>query len=709
MEYMRLGNLAEQSGITESEVVTFVSQVLDALEYLHSRTIVHRDLKPKNILVRDREPLYVKIADFGLAQSESVLRTYCGTQLYCAPEIGSGHYTDKVDIWSLGVIAYQYVYGLPEFPEAQGDWYQTLVDQVLDWESDELVDFLSSSMLKIDPGERLPARECRDKLEPMRQATEARKKECLELDVRSPTEPMSSASVLRYAWAARHGMPRAAVEETEEQFEESNSQEHIVSGTSKRRRIEKCSKEMPLDQRSRHQDSQANCISNSNTPNGKPACDQPVSFITEWGDDSFLRPLRRSRLPTPTYVHVKSSHSDQHAKNSSPVDSRPRSAAQLPQHHDEDPAPLSCGNPTEPFSYQPFQETSQLEGLSFDTASKTVKVVINQQAVSMRTSNFFVSATSIMNLADVSKSDRAEYMKEIKRHSTFEVTYRNTWITFTDAYLLCNFLRVMELVQPLFEYGRRHGAVEEEQPNYLEKKFPGHFSDPANSEEHCLVREFFEVSTSYGSLYLLLQGSQLLIAMPSLMKLYGYKERPVGLPQSAIKVYALEGRTYLQGYYDSLQSAYHACRLMDDRKHCSKASTLKQELQQIDQDRSGLQPIARWFRFTRPSCVRCNSQEVECDRRVPCDFCSQFKTGTVIVQTFYIRTNGTRLFVQYTGKVATNMAGGRLGKGKARLREIHILWQYCAGPNENVSRHIGTFLTTFDHFKSVLCICGAAS
>jgi serine/threonine-protein kinase Chk2 len=71
-------------------------------------------LQPENILLSsDEQETLVKVSDFGLSKfvgSHSVLKSMCGTPQYIAPEIvktkGLGSYTNKVDIWSLGVILY---------------------------------------------------------------------------------------------------------------------------------------------------------------------------------------------------------------------------------------------------------------------------------------------------------------------------------------------------------------------------------------------------------------------------------------------------------------------------------------------------------------------------------------------------------------------------------------------------------------------------
>jgi serine/threonine protein kinase len=93
MEYVPCGELSAYLAVgklQEDMVQTIARQILHALRYLHKRKITHRDIKPDNILIASHDPLKVKLSDFGLSkvvQEETFLKTFCGTLLYCAPEV----------------------------------------------------------------------------------------------------------------------------------------------------------------------------------------------------------------------------------------------------------------------------------------------------------------------------------------------------------------------------------------------------------------------------------------------------------------------------------------------------------------------------------------------------------------------------------------------------------------------------------------------
>ena len=179
MPYFPLGNLEDlhsESPIAVGETMNIFAQALNALQYLHPRGVAHRDLKPENILVESRSPLSIKLADFGLANDRPDLKSVCGTQQYTTPEIHLGSkYTASVDLWSIGVIILQYMYGLPRAPRQRRRqhknspamlekwglaWCHRVVDHANDWDSDDLIDLLTTGMLRMRLEERLSAGAC---------------------------------------------------------------------------------------------------------------------------------------------------------------------------------------------------------------------------------------------------------------------------------------------------------------------------------------------------------------------------------------------------------------------------------------------------------------------------------------------------------------------------------------------------------------------
>ncbi|CAI5504808.1 unnamed protein product [Closterium sp. Naga37s-1] len=96
----------------------YAAELLLALGHLHSLGVIYRDLKPENILLDAQG--HVRIADFGLAKEHiadnSSASTFCGTPEYLAPEVlgGKGH-GRAVDWWSLGILLFEMVVGVPPF------------------------------------------------------------------------------------------------------------------------------------------------------------------------------------------------------------------------------------------------------------------------------------------------------------------------------------------------------------------------------------------------------------------------------------------------------------------------------------------------------------------------------------------------------------------------------------------------------------------
>lgn len=89
----------------EGSAAFYLSEIVLAIEYLHSKTVVHRDLKPENVLLDCYG--HVRLTDFGLATRNKRTSTICGTDLYMAPEMLKGDgYGKSVDWWSCGALAF---------------------------------------------------------------------------------------------------------------------------------------------------------------------------------------------------------------------------------------------------------------------------------------------------------------------------------------------------------------------------------------------------------------------------------------------------------------------------------------------------------------------------------------------------------------------------------------------------------------------------
>ncbi|MCP4348102.1 MAG: protein kinase [Desulfobacterales bacterium] len=113
-----LKNLLNQKGtISPALAVSFLVQICSGLNYAHQQGIIHRDINPGNIFVLEGNRL--KILDFGLACPPGTedLDLY-GTLFYMAPEQIKGKLLDqRIDIYALGVIAYEMLTGRRPFPE----------------------------------------------------------------------------------------------------------------------------------------------------------------------------------------------------------------------------------------------------------------------------------------------------------------------------------------------------------------------------------------------------------------------------------------------------------------------------------------------------------------------------------------------------------------------------------------------------------------
>lgn len=114
---------------TDDEIIRYITQICIGLNHIHKHNVMHRDLSPKNIMLTHDN--FIKICDFGFSKkldASNTTASIVGTPFYCAPELLSldeeymddennneeikkenQGYTNKIDMWALGVIIYQFI------------------------------------------------------------------------------------------------------------------------------------------------------------------------------------------------------------------------------------------------------------------------------------------------------------------------------------------------------------------------------------------------------------------------------------------------------------------------------------------------------------------------------------------------------------------------------------------------------------------------
>ena len=120
MEYSHCGDLSKYlkgRPLKEKYAQKFAKQLASAMKYLIQRNIIHRDIKPQNILVFNKNT--IKLTDFGFARyfdKGTMVETLCGSPLYMSPEIIKyKKYSNKADLWSIGIIFYEILTGKPPY------------------------------------------------------------------------------------------------------------------------------------------------------------------------------------------------------------------------------------------------------------------------------------------------------------------------------------------------------------------------------------------------------------------------------------------------------------------------------------------------------------------------------------------------------------------------------------------------------------------
>ncbi|KAK8956884.1 CBL-interacting protein kinase 32 [Platanthera zijinensis] len=127
LEYATGGELfnkiINQGKMGEAEARRYFHQLINAIDFCHSRGVYHRDLKLENLLLDTSDNL--KVSDFGLSalsqqiRDDGLLHTTCGTPNYVAPEVlnDRGYHGATADLWSCGVILFVLLAGFLPFDD----------------------------------------------------------------------------------------------------------------------------------------------------------------------------------------------------------------------------------------------------------------------------------------------------------------------------------------------------------------------------------------------------------------------------------------------------------------------------------------------------------------------------------------------------------------------------------------------------------------
>ncbi|KAJ3338436.1 hypothetical protein HDU93_009532 [Gonapodya sp. JEL0774] len=164
LEYAAQGEMykhLKKAGVfSERKTARYIAQMSNALAYLHRKHVIHRDIKPENLLLGLQGEL--KIGDFGWSVHAPNQRrkTMCGTLDYLPPEMVEGkEHNEAVDLWSLGVLCFEFLTGHPPFeePGPNSATYRriTSVDVKIPESVSEGAADLIRKLLVYDPAKRL--------------------------------------------------------------------------------------------------------------------------------------------------------------------------------------------------------------------------------------------------------------------------------------------------------------------------------------------------------------------------------------------------------------------------------------------------------------------------------------------------------------------------------------------------------------------------
>jgi calcium-dependent protein kinase len=159
--------------VSEESASSVMHQILSAISKVHELECIHCDIKAENFIFEDKQNKgKLKLVDFGNALADDS-RPIAGTTGYCAPEVFTGNFTSKIDIFSAGVILFVLLTKEMPFDSRSIEQYKISIERakteglwkVLNLRGDRLRDAsenakdLLSKMLCLDPDDRISSSE----------------------------------------------------------------------------------------------------------------------------------------------------------------------------------------------------------------------------------------------------------------------------------------------------------------------------------------------------------------------------------------------------------------------------------------------------------------------------------------------------------------------------------------------------------------------
>ena len=169
------GDLYTRDPYTEDQAARIVNSIMSAVSFMHEHDVMHRDLKYENIMFANSSPkAEVKVIDFGLSKKylpHQSLKEGVGTVYTMSPQVLEGDYTNKADVWAVGVLAYMLLSSqMPFYGKKRREILEKILKCDYDYKgrrwgqvSNQAMNFVSD-LLQYDPDHRPSAEEAKQSI-----------------------------------------------------------------------------------------------------------------------------------------------------------------------------------------------------------------------------------------------------------------------------------------------------------------------------------------------------------------------------------------------------------------------------------------------------------------------------------------------------------------------------------------------------------------